>query len=415
MKTTALILTFLLFTCAPLLKAQEDEIPLPGGLKEAFRNTWHATADDNGEGVFFVAWAERSRAGSRIRGSFLENGQRSGFTAIDISEPPPGCEDVRPSVACLNRDTLLVAWQRGGDQRQILLLRLLHRESGIIGEELPLSDSDSAAMLPELRRVQGGAIAAWQDFRNRNLDIRIRKIDETGTPSGPGFLLNDDSTEALQGQPRLSLDNRDKAIVVWSDNRVDGFWKFYYRQAGERPEGKNVLLDSAQRKAMTTLASVVWMSRDTAVFTWKDYREGHSNIYRRIVLPASGVQTPAQRINDDTGEQWQRLPVIDGDCKGNVVMCWEDYRNTETNQRGDIYMQVFARDASLHGPNQRVNDREDRIARKVPVLVMGSDGVYIIVWHQGDEGEFNLAGQWFRYPDERIGENFCITCNDGKR
>jgi hypothetical protein len=91
-------------------------------------------------------------------------------------------------------------------------------------------------------------------------------------------------------------------------------------------------------------------------------------------------------------------------------VCWEDYRNTEINQRGDTYLQAYGPDGLTRGDNVKVNDRDDRIARKMPSIVMDSDGWYLVVWHQGEEGAFNLAGQWLRYPDKRMGANFCLTC-----
>jgi hypothetical protein len=73
---------------------------------------------------------------------------------------------------------------------------------------------------------------------------------------------------------------------------------------------------------------------------------------------------------------------------------------------------VFARDGTRIGANLRVNDRDDRITRKRPAIAMDDDGWYLVIWHQGEEGAFNLAGQWFHYPSEREGENFCLTCEN---
>jgi hypothetical protein len=378
-------------------------------------DTWHATADENGAGVHCIVWAQRGDGTSKIRAMLLQQGQRDGMRSFDVSEPPPGFEDVKPAVTFLNPDTAIIAWQRGGGKQQRVLYRLIGRTGVTLSDEAVISDVDADAMLPALRRAGSGALSVWQDFRNGNLDVYGRIINALGLPDGPAYMLNDDSDRALQGQPKLSSGRADDALVVWSDNRDDGKWKFFYQHWDAAPVGGNVLLDSAQRKNMTTLASSAWMSQDTAVFVWKDYREGHSNIYRRIADVVRGTLTPAQRINDDTGDRWQRLPVIAGDGRGNMVMCWEDYRNTETNQQGDTYMQVFYRDGSLRGGNQRVNDRDDRIPRKAPVIVMAVDGVYLILWHQGEDGSFDLVGQWLRYPDERLGENFCLTCGETRR
>lgn len=192
-------------------------------------------------------------------------------------------------------------------------------------------------------------------------------------------------------------------------------WKFYTAAFDGVTAGRNLLVDSAQRKAMTTLPSAVILPHDSALFAWKDYREGHSNIYFRHADLRAGSFSSAQRLNDDTGDRWQRLVVLDSDDAGNVVACWEDYRNTLHNQKGDIYLQPLARDGSFIGRNVRVNDDTVRISRKMPQIAMLRDGTYLVVWHQGHEGGFELRGQWFRYPAERIGRNFCITCSEDVR
>ncbi|MCZ7557175.1 MAG: hypothetical protein M5R41_12320 [Bacteroidia bacterium] len=408
------ILLVLLLSCltrAALAQVHTDTI----AVRKLTHSTWHAAVDENGNGLYCVVWTQRGEGVSKIRALFLRQGQREEIRVFDVSAPNPGFEDSKPAVTFLNCDTAIVAWQRGGDGRQRVLYRLLAGNGQALSDEGWISDAEADAMLPALRRTPVGALAVWQDFRNLQLDIYARPMNAEGLPEGHASMLNDDGGRALQGQPKLSAGSCPAALAVWSDNRVDGKWKFYYQLWRAGPVGENVLLDSAQRKNMTTLAAAAWMSQDTAVFVWKDYREGHSNIYRRVADISRSTLTPAQRINDDDGDRWQRLPVIAGDGRGNMVMCWEDYRNTETNQQGDTYMQVFERDGSPRGGNQRVNDRDDRIPRKAPVIAMAVDGVYLIVWHQGEESSFDLVGQWFRYPDERLGENFCLTCREKKQ
>jgi len=252
-------------------------------------------------------------------------------------------------------------------------------------------------------------IVVWQDYRSGNADIVTQRFDAEGRPVGKNVLVNDDGMAALQGQPRIAADNGDHVLLLWPDNRIDGAWKFYYHCFGA-DAARNVLIDSAQRKAMTTIINAVCLPGDSAFFAWKDYRTGTSNIYRRIADLRSGTFSPAELINDDDGNRWQRLPAVDGDGKGGVVVCWEDYRNTVTNQKGDTYLQPYGRDGTRIGGNVRVNDRDDRLARKKPSIVMDTDGWYLVIWHQGEEGVSHLVGQWMRYPAQREGANFCLTC-----
>ena len=377
-------------------------------LADSMRNTMHAVLTGRG-GQRFCAWSERTRAGAAIKGVFLARGQRSDFQPVEISIPGPGEEDDHPAAVFLSDTTVFVAWQRRCGGRSTLLARIVHR-SGVLGEAHTVSEDAAAALAPSAaRNDEGEILIVWQDYRNGDADIYAQRFDTLARPVGRNQRINDDGVRAVQGAPRLAADNRVGFLVMWPDNRIDGAWKFYYLRLGDSA-ARNVLIDSAQRKAMTTVISGVCLANDSAVFAWKDYREGHSNIFlRRADLGASAF-SPARRVNDDEGERWQRLAATDGDGNGNVVVCWEDYRNTEINQRGDTYLQAYGPDGVVRGSNVKVNDRDDRIARKMPSIVMDSDGWYLVIWHQGEVGTFNLAGQWLRYPDTRVGANFCLTC-----
>ena len=406
--------------CVPQVARSQDPAPATSQASDSgstyghvfvdsTRNAWNAALAGNGRGVSFCAWTERTSHGASIRALFLDRGQRSGFVPIEASIPPAGAEDDRPTAVFLDDSTVLMAWQRREDRRHTLRARLLTR-SGRSGPEWDVSDDEAGCMMPAAGRDRRGTtVIAWQDYRNGNPDVYARRFGADGRPLGPSTQLNDDSAAAMQGGPRVAADNVDGVLVCWPDNREDGAWKFYYQRSGV-PGARNVLIDSAQRKAMTTLISGVVLSGDTALFVWKDYREGHSNIYRRIADLRGGRLSPALRVNDDAGERWQRLATVDADAEGRSIVCWEDYRSTEINQRGDIYLQPFDRGGVCHGGNVRVNDREDRIARKMPQLVMDDDGGYLVVWHQGEDGRFHLVGQWLRYPVVRDGGNFCLTC-----
>jgi len=378
---------------------------------DSLRDSWHAVLADDDAARVYCAWSQREAHRAVIRVALLSPGKE--HTIRHITIPQPGnCEDVRPALACLGSGVLLVAWQRGCAGSRRIVSLLLDSLLQPLGEVTTVAGKMNPVMPSAGSNHRGEALLAWQDFRNGNFDVYARRYDREGTPMNRDLRVNNDDGAALQGPPRVARDNRDDFIVLWPDNREDGKWKFYAQRIEDDLVGTNMLVDSAQRKAMTTLASAVRLTQDSAVFAWKDYREDHSNIYRRRADVRIGECSPAERINDDSTARWQRLVVIDSDGRGNAVSCWEDYRNTEINQRGDIYLQPFARDGSFLGVNQKVNTRNDRIARKMPGITMLSDGSFLVIWHQGEVGAFNLYGQWYRYPAVRIGGNFCLTCNE---
>ncbi|MBE0644378.1 MAG: hypothetical protein IH600_09890 [Bacteroidetes bacterium] len=400
------LLSFLLGVAA---SAQDSTIVFGHMQRDSTENTWHATLCGNDAGVWFCVWSMRSQRGAAVRGAFLSRGQREDIRLIDVSFPGTSEEDTRPAAAFLTDSTVLVAWQRNSGGKNVIKGCVLDRD-GRAGPVFDISDDSAPGMMPAAgRNAAHEAVVVWQDYRNGDVDIYAQHYDVEARTLGSNVRINDDGMRAMQGQPRVAADNEKSFLLLWPDNRVDGAWKFYYQLFGG-PAARNVLIDSAQRKAMTTIISGAWIAEDSVLFAWKDYREGHSNIYRRTAEISHDALSSAERINDDTGERWQRLASVDGNGHGNAVICWEDYRNTENNQRGDVYLQVFARDGARSGGNVKVNDRDDRIARKMPAIVMAADGWYLIVWHQGEEGAFNIVGQWLQYPDQREGGNFCLTC-----
>jgi len=413
---TCLLLAAILL-CPHPMAAQEDAGVSPL-IADSVRAAWHAALADDDSARVLCAWSLRTSTGAHIESVLLRAGQRDGFSVRSLTDPAAVCEDTHPAVVLLADGGVLAGWQRGCADG---MRQGQHVMAAVFDADLrPVNDallpSDAVGLAPAAgRRVIGDAVMLWQDYRNGGADIYAQRFDRNGRAAGATVMLNDDASRALQGPPRVAADCGDEFLAVWPDNREDNMWKFMAASFDGAQAGRNLLVDSAQRKAMTMLVSAVAMPGDSALFAWKDYREGHSNVYLRRADLRGGTLSPAERLNDDTTDRWQRQPVLDSDGRGNVVACWEDYRHSLRNQKGDIYMQVFARDGSRIGANRRVNDDTTRVARKMPRIAMLRDGIYLVVWHQGDEGNFELYGQWFRYPAERIGRNFRISLSEDDR
>ncbi len=404
----------ILFLLAASLRAQQEgeEIVFGHLQADSVRDAWHAVLADDDEGRILCVWSERCASETRILSAMLQPMQRRGFR-IDTVSVADSCEDVRPAAAFLGNERILVAWQQGCAGRQSIRGRLLDRAGRASGPIFAVNKGAYNAMMPAAgRNSRGEAIVAWQDYRNGLPDIYAQRFDAEGRPVGDNVQINDDASRAMQGPPRIAADNGAQFLLLWPDNRGDGAWKFYTASLGDGQPSTNLLVDSAQRKAMTTLAAALALPPDSALFAWKDYREGHSNIYLRRANLRTGEFAAALRLNDDTTDRWQRLVVLDSDGQESVAACWEDHRNTENNQKGDIYLQWLRRDGSTAGKNRKVNTRSDRIPRKMPKLAMLHDGSLLVLWHQGNDGSFDLHGQWYRSSGEEAGASFCITCRE---
>ena len=415
---TAVLVALVMSVFTATLPAQNDDSTHVGHLMaDSVRNALHAVVADDGRATVVCAWSERFADGTRLRASVLSRLQRDHIQAVTVYAGE-GREVVRPTAAWLNDGRIMLFWQEGDGETQRVRGRVLDaaalRVGDTLGWEAPfdVNDGTGQALMPSAgRSVDGEIVVAWQDYRNGDVDIYAQRYASDGTAVGANVMVNDDSSRAMQGPPRAAADNGASVVFIWSDNRGDGTWKFYTAPVRRGSVEKNRCVDDTWRKAMTTLPAAVGLSADSMMFAWKDYREGHSNIYFRRADLGTGGFSPAVRVNDDSTDRWQRLVVLDSDGGGHVIACWEDYRQTENNQQGDMYLQAYAPDGSPQGENVRVNLRDDRIPRKMPRIAMFPDGVFLVVWHQGDEGRYNLHARWLRWPGSGSGDSFCISCS----
>ena len=65
----------------------------------------------------------------------------------------------------------------------------------------------------------GGAIVAWQDLRNGNVDIFVQRINAAGVPQWTANGVALCTAAHDQTGPKITPDGAGGAIVVWSDYR----------------------------------------------------------------------------------------------------------------------------------------------------------------------------------------------------
>jgi hypothetical protein len=75
------------------------------------------------------------------------------------------------------------------------------------------------------------------------------------------------------------------------------------------------------------------------VIVWEDYRSGESDIYAQKIENVNGIATwfpiDGVPVCTATGEQRNPKAAFDGD--GNVIICWEDYRNDPSMTIAEIW------------------------------------------------------------------------------
>lgn len=99
---------------------------------------------------------------------------------------------------------------------------------------------------------------------------------------------------------------------------------------------------------------------------WDDYRDGSTNIYS-AKSPNGGLSFNANVRVDDSGATLtsQDVPSLAVAPNGNIYAAWHDHRNN----KHDIYFSASTDGGSNFGPNQRVDDTEDRYQGQIEVSI----------------------------------------------
>jgi len=200
------------------------------------------------------------------------------------------------------------------------------------------------------------------------------------------FLVNDDVGSADQSVPSISMDAAGNFVIVWYDFR-NANWDIYYQRYSDAGTvlGVNTKVNDDTQDASQEHPSISMDATGNFVIVWDDNRNNNNDIYYQRYTSTGGALGVNTKVNDDAGSDFQMYPSISMDAAGNFVVGWQDYRNTNW----DIYIQRFTSTGSTLEANTKVNDDIDSIHQKLPSISTDGVGNFIIVWQDNRHGQYN--------------------------
>lgn len=184
----------------------------------------------------------------------------------------------------------------------------------------------------------GGAIIAWQDFRNGTRDIFAQRVDSNGTAlwTSNGVSVVSKSTD--QRGPRMDTDGNGGAIIVWEDS-VNGNWDIYAQRINNMGTGQWSTTGVAVCNATNSQINPRCVSDGNGglIVTWQDKRNG--NDYDIYVQKINSSGTPVLATNGISfcnTTNTQSNPKIASDHNNGAYVIWQDKRN---GNDFDVYAQ----------------------------------------------------------------------------
>jgi hypothetical protein len=237
----------------------------------------------------------------------------------------------------------------------------------------------------------GGAIVAWQDVRNGggSNSIFAQRISAAGTVQWANDGSQVCSRYTAFASPSLVADGAGGAIVAWRDGRSGWQNDDIYAQ---RISAAGAALWTATGVALCTAAgfqattSIAADGAGGAVVAWEDDRDGSWDLYAQRVSAGGGVQWAANGVAVCAAGGAQQGAVLVGDDAGGAILAWYDYR-------GGAHPDLYAQRISAAGTALWATDGTPLCAaagdQHAPAIAADGAGGAIVAWedHRGASGD----------------------------
>jgi hypothetical protein len=242
----------------------------------------------------------------------------------------------------------IVAWEYWGPvaNRRIFLQHVNYAGNLLWpGNGVPAtSEGEGQAKVSIVSDGAGGAIVAWQDFRNGlDWDIYAQRVNADGNVMWAAEGVPLCTAMRDQTEVELAVDQHGGAVAVWRDMRVDGVASDVFAQrvsangaALWTPDGEPVCTNAAdqQRVRLTSpgegVTIAVWDENRNAATTSQD-------IFAQRLLPNGVTAWLPDGIAVCSAANWQLDAQIVETMGGGAILAWYDDRTLAS--RSDVYAQ----------------------------------------------------------------------------
>ncbi len=183
----------------------------------------------------------------------------------------------------------------------------------------------------------GGAIVAWEDFRNGHRDIYAQRVYSDGRIVWATNGVSLCTASGNQRYPALVGDSAGGAIVAWQDGRSSNGDVYVQRVYSD---GRVVWAENGIPVIAAGVQSLQWYpdiasdGAGGAIITWQSYDIYSQRVYSDGTLAWGMNGLPVCQAAYD-----QRRPRIAGNGVGGAIIVWEDNRRWYKTDELDIYVQ----------------------------------------------------------------------------
>ena len=350
-------------------------------------------------GNFVIFWQDNRSGNGDIYGQrFAYDGSKIGTNFI-VNENGNSSYQSYPRCAMDKNRNIFVSWQDGRNTYYDIYYQKYDSTCNAVGGNVKVSESITSSSLinSDIACNENQIVFAWQDNGDSTY-IYCRLFDNMGTPLTSTMMINDTRGIFNQNYPKLAMNNQNRAIIIWQDDRIYNGIYYQITDSLGNKQGDNKYLDIGYYPEIAendNYAIPVYIPTDRKkVF------------YRFLNINGDTLTGTLKASSDSTSNKY--YPSISINSLNSHVIAWYDDRNGNY----DIYMSYFD---SLDTPillDSKVNDDAGANYQSDPSTAIREDGEVLVVWTDDRSGNYDIYGQLYDNNGNKISGNFLIN-DDG--
>jgi len=366
---------------------------------------WDPTIDSDSLGFYIVAWGDYRDEPAIYDQRYDTTATRQGPN-FKISDPGVLGNKQKVSLSVKRDGNYVVCWEDKRNASADIYCQRVSSTRILKGTNIKLNRDSLGAVqkTPALATdLSGNFIISWEDFRNGQSNIYVKKFNPYGQQQFDDLKVNDNLVLAPQEFPDVSMDSTGNFLVVWQDQRngLNIYGQLFYSSGNS--QNTNFLVNGSSLSLCQTPHGAKAPGGNFVV-VWSAEQSGIRNIYAQRFSKEGSLSGSMLKVNSDIQNVSHIYPKVGMDKKSKFLVAWYDERNSLKK----IYTQRYDSSGTQIGSNLFLNADSTDPAKKDFDLGMNQNGKFVLAWVNASS-KSKIYAQIFDSSGTPIGTNILVT------
>ncbi len=254
--------------------------------------------------------------------------------------------------------------------------------------------------------ADGSSIVVWQDNRNGDQDIFIRKIAADGSVTDANIDLVSDPDFHDQIQPQVTVNSSNLALVIYNDATTAEIYGIVLDNT-LAPVAGPILINEPASEIVVNMPAVAPLSGNRFVVVWEDSRAGAS-IFAQILGGDGSLHGSNFKINGGGAAAYRISPDVISSLNGDFAVVWEE----PTSGSPDVMFRIFTDVGTALFPDLQVASAYSSATQVMPAVSYLGNQQYLVGWISDRGGNQNAWAQRITTSSTEADTSFRLNAAD---